>query len=220
MKMKQILVVVLATFVFNSCSDPPFQIGAGVILFQEIGEDEESPTRYFSLVQVVSNETMISCNCSHPMLGDISLLKVSDTYWRLVYEPTTTIPTGNFTVTATSIDQSATSVASITATDGMSEKLQSTLSYDPATREVTATFEIVSDATVYGIYVIQGTHFLVEPVEGYTAEQLETTSGSIKVTLPVAIENYAGGGYSLVAYAAKDLGTPIVQLGARVSITQ
>jgi hypothetical protein len=234
MKMKQILIIATATFVLSSClksSDPLFQIEANVILFQDIqsltsdGTSEDIICTYTPYIQVWSNDAMLSCSCTHPSIGNIGLSKVEDTYWRSTFPAgiqLPSIPTGSFMTTATSINQSEDSdVISITAnTEGMSNKLESTLSYDPATHEVSATFNTVIDATLYGIYIIQGDYFLISEIKSYTAEQMQVANGSVKVELPEVIEEYAEGGYHLATYVAKIVDVPIVQLGTRILITK
>jgi hypothetical protein len=233
MKMKQILIVALATVVSGSClkhSDPVFQLGAQLVLFQEItpatsGETSENLSSYIPYIQVGSSDVMLSCSCTHPSIGTISLSKQSDTYWRSTSPAnaqTTSIPVGSFTITGTSANQSVDSdvISIVEGTEGMTTKLESTLSYNPTTREVSATFNTVTGATVYGIYLIQKEYFLFQEVRGYTADQMQLANGSVKVELPEGIKEYAENEYYLVAYAAKIGNIPIVQLGARALITQ
>jgi hypothetical protein len=234
MRVKQILIVATAIFMLSSClkgSDPIFQIEANVILFQEIQLPTPNETSgdtvytYTSYIQVWSNDVMLSCSCMHPLIGNITLSKIDDSYWRSTFPMGTqisSIPTGSFVITATSINQSEVSdvVSITTSTEGMSNKLESMLSYDPVTREVTATFNTVTDATLYGIYIIQGDYFLISEVKSYTAEQMQIANGSVRVELPEVIEEYAGGEYYLVTYVAKIVDTPIVQLGTKTLITK
>lgn len=229
--MKQIMIVALTTFALSACLDREvsFQIVGNVLVYQEVtttpsGESDVDTTyNYVPYVIVGSNDAMLSCSCTHSSLGNISLSKLDDTHWHSSFptgEQTDAIPTGNFAITATSANDkvAASTITVTTLTRGMTNRLESTLVYDRATREVTAGFNALVNADLYGIALIRRDYFWVTDVEVYTAEQLQELNNSIRVVLPEAIDAYAEGEFYLVAYAANLGDVPVVQLGARTTV--
>ena len=231
--MKQVLIVALATLALNSCldSETSFRIIGNVLLFQEVtvtpsGEtDEDTVYNYVPYVLVESSDAMLSCSCIHSSIGNFNLSKLDDWHWHSSYptgERTASIPTGSFTITATSTSQKVDSsvIYVTTATAGMINRLESTLEYDSTTREVTANFNAVTGATLYGVALVRGEYFWIGELRTYTAEQLQAENGSVQVVLPEAIDGYAEGDFYLVTYAASIADVPVVQLGARIRVTK
>ncbi|MDR1273454.1 MAG: hypothetical protein LBK12_02795 [Odoribacteraceae bacterium] len=228
MKMKQILIIALATFTLGSClksSSPAFQAVANIIFFQEIAVvDEVTSVSYVPLVQVWGNEAITTCSFTHSSLENFNLSRITDTYWRSTNpasKRTDAIPSGSFTVAATNANNvTVSSVITITTEqEGMSEKLNGELSYTPTTRDLSAKFHAVAGATGYGICLMQGEYFLADEIEVYTAAQLEAANWTITITLPAEIDNYANE-YDLATYAVKVGDVPIVQLGQRVTVSK
>jgi hypothetical protein len=228
MKMKQLLIVALIASIFSSClksSPPPFRIGPNIIFFQEMeGDEEELRISYVPLVQVWGSDTMTSCSCMHSSMGIFNLSKITGMYWRSSYpagERATTIPSGNFTITATSASQeSVLETIPVAAMEGMSQRFSGELDYYAETRELKAKFDKIAGATVYGITLIQGDYFLADTeIQSYTASQLESLGWSVTISFTEAMESHVGE-YELVIYAAKLGEWPIVQLGARRSVEQ